>query len=599
MFNPLASFLFERYASSVSRFASGLNYLAKGTKNLIVLGRGKTTAYKGPVLQVGVNGSKQLMNAANGYAGLGEYNTQGVGSVFRVLAALFFIGAGLVRYNGLSLAASATSTLSMLILTGGTFSGGPYQAGLPQSSAPAVAVRTTLGVGFTGKTRGSVSVVVWRIRSSTGANSIKSPVSIVVVPDNQSLRVTVPALALNGDDRWGYGVTQVGFGFSGPHYKLGEIADSALDTIDGIPRSFEIEWVDADLVGRPLAPTEDFPPPAAVFGGALGDVTFVDGAYGDTISGVTAGAPGSTIAVSRPLHPESFPGDNLLFPAEPPVNLLRGGDGYYYRLGATSMGVITYTGGTPALAYQIIWPNIGITQPHNASVGEDGRLYVWAGGAPARIVARSEEPERGFADDVLDDFSGWQAQDVYLGFNSGVKDGTPPLICYINSALNKIMPYDTSGGAWSSPLSLAGKITGVVCATVTGRDGELLIATNDGAALRLYKFNGGTGTVVEVQTAWYRSSFERDDVHRVIADWRADNFANPVEMKILVNGNDNPATAPVTKSISLTRAGLQHLDSQRVNVAAKSYAIYLKQTCTGGDDAGPEPIRTFGSTSGY
>jgi hypothetical protein len=593
MFEPLATFTFERYASSVARFTSGLNYLAKGTKNLICLGRGKNTAYKGPVLQAGVNGSKQMMNAADGYAGLGEYNTQGVGSVFRVLAALFFIGAGLVRYNGASLATAATSTLSMLILSSGTFSGGPWQAGMAQPSAPDVGVRATPGTGFTGKVRGSVSVVVWRIRSTTGANSIKSPASAVVVADNQTLRVSVSALDSNGHDRWGYGVTQVGFGFSGPHFKLGEIADSALTTIDGIARSFEIEWIDADLVGQPLAPIEDFPPPAAVFGGALGDVTFVDGAYGDTSTGVTAGAPGSTIAVSRPLHPESFPGDNLLFPPEPPVNVMRGGDGYYYRLGKTSMGVITYTGGTPALALQIIWPNVGISQPHNACVGEDGRLYVWIG-KPARIMARSEEPDVGFGDEVIDDFEGWADDDVFLGW-----DARRQLMCYINATQNKVMPFNTSaeGNPWSSPLFLTGKIIGTVCATVMDHR-DLFFATNDGSVLRLYKFDGGTGTVVEVFTAWARAALESDDIYRVIADWRADNFANPVEMRILTDGDDNPANATVTKVITLTRTGLQHLESKRTRVNGQSHAIYLKQTCTGGNDAGPEKISTFGSHSG-
>jgi len=591
MFEPLATFTFERYASSVARFTSGLNYLAKGTKNLICLGRGKNTAYKGPVLQVGVNGSKQLMNAADGYAGLGEFNTQGVGSIFRVLAALFFIGAGLVRYNGQSLAASATSTLSMLVLSGGTFSDGPWQVGLAQPSAPDVGVRAAPGPGFTGKTRGSVSVVVWRIRSTTGGNSIKSPPSIVVVADNETLRVSVSALDSNGQDRWGYAVTQAGFGFSGPHYKLGEIADSALTTIDGVDRSFEIEWVDADLVGQPLAPTEDFPPPAAVFGGALGDVTFVDGAYGDTSSGVTAGAPGSTIAVSRPLHPESFPGDNLLFPPEPPVNIMRGGDGYYYRLGKTSMGVITYTGGTPALALQIIWPNVGISQPHNACVGEDGRLYVWIG-KPARITARSEEPDVEFGDEVIDDFEGWLDEDVFLGW-----DARRQLMCYCNAALNKVMAYNTSTGIWSSPLFLTGLITGNVCAAVTDHR-DLFFATNDNVVLRLYKFDGGTGTTVEVFTAWSRAALESDDVFRVIADWRADNFANQVEMRILLNGDDNPANAAVTKVITLTRTGLQHLESKRTRVNGKSFAIYLKQTCTGGNDAGPEKISSYGSHSG-
>ncbi len=591
MQQKLATYTFDRYISSIARFTGVLSYLAKGTRNLLCLGSGKCTAYKGPVLQSGVNGSKQLMNAADGYAGLGDFNTAGVGSVFRVLAALFFIGAGLVRYNGLSLSASASSTLQILLLSGGTFSNGPWQAGLAQSSAPTIGVRTTPGAGFTGKVRGSVSVVVWRIRSSTGAKSIKSPPSEVVVADNQSIRVSVPSLDSNGQGRWGYGVTQAGFGFSGPHYKLGEIADSALTTIDGITRSFEIEWVDAQLIDQPLAPIEDFPPPAAVFGGALNDVTFVDGAYGDISSGVSAGAPGSTIAVSSPLHPESFPGDNLLFPPEPPVNVLRGGDGYYYRLGKNSMCVITYTGGTPPLSLQIVWPNVGISVPHNACVGEDGRLYLWIG-KPARVVARSEEPDTSFGDEVVDDFEGWADDDVVLGW-----DARRQLMCYFNKTLNKVMPYNTTTGGWSSPAFLAGKIIGSVVSAVTEKR-DLYFSTNDSATLRLYKFDGGTGMVVEVYTAWQRAAVESDNIFRVLADWRSDNSANDVEMRVLINGDDTLANAAAIKTIT-PRVGLQSLKTQRPRVVnAKSYAVYLKQTCTGGSDAGPEKIVVMGTQSG-
>jgi hypothetical protein len=589
--DKLADYSFDRYISSIARFGGRLNYLAKGTKNLLCLGVGKCTAYKGPVLQSGVNGSQQLMNAADGYAGLGEFNTAGVGSVFRVLAALFFIGAGLLRYNGLSLSASASSTLQILLLSSGTYSNGPWQAGLAQPSAPTVAVRATPGTGFTGKIIGSVSVVIWRIRSSTGAKSIKSLPSAVVVADKQTLRVTMPALDANGQDRWGIGVSETGFGFSGPHYKLMEIADSALTTIDSVARSVEIEWVNAELVDQPLAPTEDFPPPAAVFGGALNDVVFVDGAYGDITSGVTAAAPGATIACSKPLNPESFPGDYVLFPPEPPVNLLRGGDGYYYRLGKNSMCVITYTGGRPPLSLQIVWPNVGISAPHNACVGEDGRLYLWIG-KPARIVARSEEPETSFGDEVADDFEGWVDTDVVLGW-----DARRQLMCYFNKSLDKVMPYNTATGAWSSPAFLTGKITGSVVAAVTvNRD--LIFCTNDNSTLRLYKFDGGTGMVVEVMTPWQRAEIETDNIYRVLVDWRADNTAN-VEMRVLINGDDNPANAAVVKTISVPRTGLQSLKTQRPRVVnAKSHAIYLKQTCTGGSDAGPEKIVVLGTRSG-
>jgi hypothetical protein len=160
---------------------------------------------------------------------------------------------------------------------------------------------------------------------------------------------------------------------------LQEVADSALTTIDSVPRSVEIEWVDGDLVDKPLAPVESSPPPACIFAGALGNSVFVDGCYGDTVSGTSASAPGTVIACSLALRPEEFPLDWLAFPPDAPTCLLKGGDGFYYRFGANSLGVISYTGGEPAITYQLYWGSTGVSYPHNAVVDGGGRLYAKTG----------------------------------------------------------------------------------------------------------------------------------------------------------------------------------------------------------------------------
>ena len=109
----LALFRFLRgYASTVPEFHNETDYMAKGSENALAVGQGRIEAYKGPAIVNGVNGGKQMFTVGEGYASLGNFNTQGLGNVFRVLSALFFIGTGLLRFNGLSLSTNASSTLS-------------------------------------------------------------------------------------------------------------------------------------------------------------------------------------------------------------------------------------------------------------------------------------------------------------------------------------------------------------------------------------------------------------------------------------------------------------------------------------------------------
>jgi hypothetical protein len=223
---------------------SGANHLAYGSKNWLYLGSGRLTGYKGPAIINGVTGGRAMFQAAESYASLGEYNAAGIGSVYKVLVALFFVGSGLVKYAGTSLGVSASSVLSFRLLASGVYGGTTYQAGLAQPTAPDVGTQTASG-GFSGTMpQGSVSAVIWRIRASTGAPSIHSePSAVVIVTTGNTVRVTFPAADSNGQDRWGVGVSRIGFGASGPYYLLQEVTEAAVaaGTVDSIPRSIEFD----------------------------------------------------------------------------------------------------------------------------------------------------------------------------------------------------------------------------------------------------------------------------------------------------------------------------------------------------------------------
>lgn len=587
----LARASFRRgFASNLPRLGLASDYMASGSNNGLTAGEGKITAYKGPSIVPSVDGGKVMMQAGKDYASLGTGTTAGLGNAFRVLAALFFIGTGLLRYNGTSLGASASATLQLLLLKSGVFTAsadrGPWQAGLGQPSAPTVAVRTTPGAGFTGRLFGVYSVGIFRIRSATGTRSIVSPPSLTFIANHQTVRVTFPSLSSNGDDRWGVCVTQAGFGLTGPLFKLTEVADSALTTIDGVPRSYEFEWSDAELVGADLAPIDSFPPPQAVFGGVLNDVTFVDGAYGDLDSGVSSSNPGSSISISLPLFPEEYPPDFILFPPEEPTALIGVADGYHLRFGKRSLCALTYTGGTPPLSIQTLWSNTGIESPNNACIAGGGRLYCYAG-KPIRM-GDGGQPDSSFATEVSDQFDGWVQADEVTGW-----DQDHQYVCFMYQ--KTIIPYHEPSDSWCAPLDITGLTIGNIISCVT-EDRKLLIACTDGTDIKLYEFNSGTGSIIEVWTADFESQGSSDSLFQIEASWRTDNVINPLVVKIFTGGDD---TVPKrTFSITLTKTGLNMLKGLQPNVTnAKSYRVSMSQQTAGGSDVGPEVLTIKGEQS--
>lgn len=215
----------EGYRNSNNQLSQG-DFMASGSSNVLAMGTGKTDIFKGLTVKLTVIGAKVMMNAGDVYVGLGAYNETGIGSVFKVLGALFFIGAGKLYYNGVDTSASATTTLSIKKFTGGSL-GTTYQAGLAQPSAPTITAVAPPS-GLSGKNNGIVSMQIARLRSATGGVSLASLTSNVVDATTQSIAVTFPSADANGQDYWSVYATRNGQGGIGNHYFLQEIAESVI-----------------------------------------------------------------------------------------------------------------------------------------------------------------------------------------------------------------------------------------------------------------------------------------------------------------------------------------------------------------------------------
>jgi hypothetical protein len=558
----------------------------EGSKNILITGQNKPTAFKGVAVQGGKVGARIMTQAGESYAGLGRFadGANPKGSVVRVMAGLFFAGTGRLMYDGSDMSVDASSILQLRLLASGVFTGSTYQAGLSQPSAPTIATRTSLGGGMSGKLKaGTYTVKIYKIRSATGARSLASPASnfATAVESNnigQSLRVTFPSIGSNGEDRWGICVTPRNFGSTGPYFLYKEVAESALSTIDSVARSYEIEWADGDLEGQPLAPNQSYAPPSCIFAGAIGNSVFVDGCYGDTVSGTSASAPGTVIACSLPLRPEEFPLDWLAFPPDAPTALLRGGDGYYYRMGKNSVGVISYIGGTgdaPPIAYQLMWGTTGCSYPHNAVVAEGGRLYIKSGTKGLVRIGDDGQPESLWASAFIDDVESWLDEDTVLGWDENYGN-----VCIMNNLT--VIPYNTRLEKCGSPIDLTGLVTGKILGAVT-HVGALYIACLDtpNSTVKIYKFNSGTGSVVQMYSDWFFSQGHADYIREIEIRGRFDSV-NPITLKVFKNES---LAAPVINTTITPVAGAPvRIPLFRGLIPdMRSWCIYLSQQSAGGD----------------
>jgi hypothetical protein len=565
------------YSSGRQPLGGEDDLMREGSRNVLAVGEEATAAFRG-MTETGTGG-----------------RVTAAGSVLLYIAlSLFYIGAGRVRFNDVDLGVTASTVLSFLLRSNGSYTdaaSGPFQAGLAQPSAPGIRTRTpTAGLaGFSA----AVSAQITRIRSTTGAESVRSPSSAVVLTNQESIVLQFPALDSNGQDRWGIYLPELGFSF-GPYYLYKEIADSDLSTIDSIPRCYEISYLNSDLLDH-LAPTDNYPPPAATHAVALEDSIVLLGSYGDINDGVTAAAPGNGVSPSIPGFPEAFSPDATMFLVEEPVvAFTRGSDyGFCWVFGTSSLSAITYIGGTQGspVRVQVVWPETGIAAPHNACVA-DGQLYLFTEGGPARM-GPDGKPERDWAMRVKRDVQDWPVAETICG-----SDDNNNMVVYGRG--QTLLAYNTAYDRWGAPLYLGDYgVSGDVLSCVT-HEGRLKITTTTGGEVGLYVFNEGEGGNYAVFTGERDGgSLAEKTIKTVRVASTVDAFGTPVlddiQIEVYKNGDPTPARGFVLRAL---RAGFNLFRPKRINVKnARTFRLAYKARSTTGV-SGPVQIEVGGVVRG-
>lgn len=400
------------------------------------------------------------------------------------------IGSGQPMIAGVPVAGFSLSTnLQLQIAASGVY-GPPVQAGLSQPSAPDLGIINTSGV-----VSNSVSAKLERTRPSTGANSLASPNSPVIVPQANRVRVTFP-LAQTGQEAWRVFFTFQGFGGTGVSYlaTYGNDTDIpettvAAGVVDGIARSLEFNYQDGDLL--PIeASFDDYPPPAATHAIRLNTVMNLAGCYSDSVSDPTTASPGTCIAVSKENNYESYIPTSLLYLPEQVVDVLaRPLDDYGYIGCQNSISAIQYVGdrgdGLPPCTITTILPDIGIQYAYNWCHFR-GQLLIYTAQGNLILMDETGNFNTTFAKPISSILKSLTTVSTSVGYH-------PPTDSILVMSGKMMFAYSIQADQWRQIWLPDFGITGT-CVSATAAARNMYFSVSNAGALTAYTYDTGSAT---------------------------------------------------------------------------------------------------------
>lgn len=548
----------EGFHAALAALGLSPGLMARGSQNFVPTADGRMRAWLGLLLQAAVEGGTVMMPASDGYASLGTVGSPGSGNaVASISNSLWYAGSGRLRFNGAFVGAlSASSTLSFILRSGGSYATTAYQAGRVAPSPPALTARDNVG----GKMNGGVSLRTTRINSITGGESDASELSPAVTITDGKLLVSFDGISLdsNGQDKWGLYACRVGFQTKGPHYgiaKTPEVTDASLATLFGVLRATELEFTDADLDYERIAPIDNDPPPACTHVAAIENFIVGFGVFG-----------GTGVIASKQNYLEAFPLENLQFLPERPVAVYpRPSDGFILVACPGSLHAVVPTGATPPYALQTIFPEVGVAAHHNLCFTEN-MIYMFTEKRGICRGSRAGEPDYEFAARVAEYTSGWTPANVVVGYDVPTQH-----VVYAHGS--EMLAFNKQTGAWSAPLKLSALRSGGAAAPVSGTvrsavtyQRKLYFGIEAGGVYALYRYTeGGGGSRAIYQSPWMAAADEADTVSRAkLALEGAMNRAATVEF--FTNGDES--TVKETFNITAQAGGsrLRHLKTLKPNL---------------------------------
>lgn len=571
---PLHTLTPQEFDAAMAALGLPASACARGSQNFLASADGRMRAWAGLALQGGgVQGGHIMVPASEGYASLGSVGSPGSGNVAAHIAdSLWYAGGGPLRFNGSPVGAlSASSTLSFVLRSGGSYGATAYQAGRVAPSAPAITARDNVG----GRIDGGTAIRVTRINPTTGGESDASDPTLPVVVTAGKLVISFAGITLdaNGQLSWGLYAPRIGFQTKGPFYGLAkypEVTDASLATLYGILRAVEVDFTDAELDYERVAPIDNDPPAACGFVAALENIVLAINVYRNGVVG------------SKPGYPEAFPvPDNLAFlpgPAVavyPRVTSFDTGRSFVLIAGRNFLYAAVYTGQTPPFALQSILPETGIAAHHNLCFAGN-EIYLFAGARGICRVRAAGSPDYEFARPVAEYTSAWVPENVVAG-----EDGDTQQVVFAHGS--EMLAYNRATGRWSAPLKLsalrsagaAAPLAGTIKSCVT-KNNKLYLAVDTGVALALYRFSeGGSGSRAIYQSPWMPAEGAQENIRRVKLHLEG-SMNRAATLQIFANGDDTAVLETFNIAAQAGGSRLRHIKTLKPNARnCESYALRL------------------------
>ncbi len=463
--------------------------LAESSWNSIVSGDGLTRGFSGMTSQGAGTGARKMVPFGKVYGGIRDIGLiKGSGSFIEdVGRSRWGIGSGQAMIEGVDVAGFTLSTNLKVSVS-------PFSsietAGLNQPSAPDIGIILT-----TGDVNNSISAKIERRRASTGARSVASPTSAVILPQSNRIRVGFPA-ATTGQTHWRVYFTFHGFGGTGIHYLAvydavggvpnADIPESvvAASSVDGIARSIEFNYKDGDLL--PVeASYDDYAPPAATHLIRLQNVMNLAGCY--SAGSATAENTGTAIAVSKINNYESYIPTHLLFlPEQVTDTLSRPVDDFGYVACENSIHAIQYVGDRgddlPPCTITTILPDVGIKYPHNWAHFR-GRLLMYSAEGNLIMMTEGGDFDSIFASPITKIIKDWNPEDTIVGY-----DPKNDIAILANKKI--ILCYSLTTETWRQIFLPDFAVTGSSLSCISAKR-RLYISIASGASNTAYTFDTG------------------------------------------------------------------------------------------------------------
>jgi hypothetical protein len=405
----------------------------------------------------------------------------------------FGAGSGVVRTNGSPFTASWTlakePSLNLFAPATDTYTNFPLGMDTPTGVTAAA-----VGGGTKDMQGGSYSLVVTPNRKETGGYNNPSLRVDVTIATGDKVRITFPAMdTANGQNAWGVWVTpfRATLGadlqyLEGPWFFYIVVTDTDVSSAGG---TFDIEWLDAEVVVNELVSFNNEPPTDAEGVALLNNTPVWWGCQGQGAStNPTQTNRGPFICPAKPTNVEAAPLE-LSFSSSPAEIILGvvSAQGRLYLLTANHLQIAQSTP-DPAVPILIrpFWKD-GFTGPDQL-VFVNGNLYGYPVAGPSRSVGEGDEieAERDWAADVAEITKNWNPGHVIVGY-----DPFRDMVVFIHCA-----DHRNEAGYWTSRMLGYGISQGfwVFDGLLTSDEEDQIVSGIATVADRLELVIGGRGT---------------------------------------------------------------------------------------------------------